>query len=68
MLILAMGPRAFQSDEHYTFTDGEKFQVGDWVSIFIQDGGRKLVINGQTCRLIRDVDISLGIPRPDAIF
>jgi co-chaperonin GroES (HSP10) len=66
-LVLALGPTAFVSDEHVTFHPEQKVGVGDWVSIWVSDG-RKIVINGQLCRIIRDQDVVLSIPSPDSVW
>jgi hypothetical protein len=60
------GPSAFQSDENYDFK-GQDVQVGDWVAIFVSDG-RKIVVNGQLCRLVEDHHIRMKIPAPDSVF
>jgi len=65
-LVLKKGPAAFVSDENYDF-HGQDVAVGDWVAIFVSDG-RKIVVNGQLCRLVEDQFIRLKIPAPDVIF
>lgn len=65
-LVLAMGSKAFVSDENYDFGD-DKVAVGDWVAIFVADG-RKLQINKQLCRLVEDQHIRMKIPAPDLIW
>jgi co-chaperonin GroES (HSP10) len=65
-LVLMKGPSAFQSDENYDFK-GQDVQVGDWVAIFVSDG-RKIVVNGQLCRLVEDHHIRMKIPAPDSVF
>lgn len=65
-LVLMSGPTAFVSDDNYDFS-GMKAELGDWVSIFISDG-KKIVINGQLCRIVEDQHIVLKIPAPDSVF
>ena len=65
-LVLMKGPSAFVDDEHFTF-NGQSLEPGDWVSVFISEG-RKIVINKQLCRIVRDQDISMKIPAPDTVF
>ena len=65
-LVLAKGPSAFVTDANYDFK-GQDVKVGDWVAIFVSDG-RKIVINGQLCRLVEDHHIRLRIPSPDAVY
>lgn len=67
-LIIAMGHAAFKTDAQYDFGDDAKvFTPGTWVAIHVSDG-RKIVINGQLCRLVEDQYISLKIPAPDAVY
>lgn len=66
-LILKMGPKAFRSDDSYSFDDSEICRIGDWVAIFISDG-RAISINKQPCRLVEDQHIRLRIPAPDTIW
>ena len=40
---------------------------GDWVSIFITYG-KKIMINGQMCRIVEDQHIDIAIPAPDSVF
>lgn len=65
-LVLMKGPGAFVSDKNYDFR-GQDVNIGDWVSIFVSDG-RKIVINGQLCRIVEDHHIRLKIPAPDAVY
>lgn len=65
-LVLMKGPSAFVSDANYDF-QGQNVELGDWVSVFVGDG-RKIVINGQLCRIVEDHHIRLKIPAPDAVF
>ena len=65
-LVLAKGPSAFVSDDNYDFR-GQNVSLGDWVAIFVSDG-RKIMINGQLCRIVEDHHIRLKIPAPDAVF
>lgn len=66
-LVLALGPTAFVSDDNVTFHPEQHVEPGDWVSIWVSDG-RKIIINGQLCRIIRDQDIVMTIPAPDMVF
>lgn len=65
-LVLAMGPSAFVSDEHYNFRN-QSVKVGDWVAVFVSDG-RKILIGSQLCRIIEDQYIRLRIPTPDSVY
>jgi co-chaperonin GroES (HSP10) len=66
-LVLALGPTAFVSDDHFQFHENQKVEVGDWISLWVSEG-RKIVVNGQLCRVIRDQDIVMTIPSPDSVF
>ena len=65
-VVLMKGPTAFVSDSHYDF-QGQDVEVGDWVTLWVGDG-RRLFLNGQLCRIIRDQDINMKIPSPDQVF
>jgi hypothetical protein len=65
-LVLKKGPSAFISDANYDFK-GQTVDVGDWVAIFVSDG-RKVVVNGQLCRLVEDHHIRMKISAPDTVF
>lgn len=65
-LVLKKGPSAFVSDDNYNFRD-QDVSVGEWVAIFVSDG-RKIVINGQLCRIVEDHHIRLKIPAPDVVY
>lgn len=65
-LVLMKGPLAFVSDDHYDFK-GQNVEIGDWVSIWVSDG-RKVLINGQLCRMCEDQHIRMKIPSPDIVF
>lgn len=65
-LVLKKGPSAFVSDRNYNFRD-MNVEPGDWVAIFVSDG-RKIVVNGQLCRLVEDHHIRIGIPAPDVVW
>lgn len=65
-LVLAKGPTAFVSDSNYDFA-GQNVEIGDWVAIFVSDG-RKIMINGQLCRIVEDQHIRLRIPAPDVVY
>lgn len=65
-LVLKKGPGAFVSDANYDFR-GQNVEPGDWVSIFVSDG-RKVMLNGQLCRMVEDHHIRLKIPSPDVVY
>ena len=65
-VVLLKGPAAFKSDANYDF-HGMDVKIGDWVAIFVSDG-RKIMINGQLCRITEDQFIRLKIPAPDVVF
>jgi co-chaperonin GroES (HSP10) len=65
-LVVMKGPLAFLSDDNFDFK-GQNVDIGQWVSIWVSDG-RKVMINGVLCRQVRDQDIRLKIPAPDAVF
>ena len=66
-LIVALGPTAFVSDERVQFHDDEVLQVGDWVMSFVSHGV-SCSVNGVACRIVRDQDITMKIPAPDAVW
>jgi co-chaperonin GroES (HSP10) len=66
-LVVALGPTAFVSDERVQFDDAEVLRVGDWVMAFVSQGIR-CAVNGVPCRIIRDQDITMRIPDPDAVW
>jgi co-chaperonin GroES (HSP10) len=66
-LVLMKGPTAFVSDKHYQFMPEQNVDVGDWVALWVTEG-RKIKINGQLCRIIRDIDLLMKIPAPDAVY
>lgn len=65
-LVLKKGPLAFVSDDNFDFK-GQDVKPGDWVAIWVSDG-RKIMINGQLCRMVEDRHIRLKIPAPDSVF
>lgn len=65
-LVLLLGWSAFRSDGDFDFGP-DKIVQGDWIEMTVQDG-RKSVVNGQLCRIMRDQDIIGKIPHPDAIY
>ena len=65
-LVLMNGATAFVDDEHFQF-HVDNFEPGDWISLWVSDG-RKIIINGQLCRIIRDQDINMAIPAPDSVY
>ena len=65
-IILMLGTSAFKDDDVFSFHK-DTAEVGDWIMLHVSDG-RKCVVNGQLCRIIRDQDIAMHIPSPDAVF
>lgn len=65
-LVLMKGHSAFVSDHDFSFGDDD-LEVGEWVMIFVSEG-RSCKINGQSCRIVRDQDITMRIPAPDQVF
>lgn len=65
-VVLMKGPTAFKDDGNYSF-EGQDLEVGDWVMLFVTHG-LKCFINGQLCRIVRDVDITMKIPAPDTVY
>jgi co-chaperonin GroES (HSP10) len=66
-VVLMKGPTAFVSDKHYTFLPEQNVEIGDWVALWVTEG-RKIKINGQLCRVVRDIDLLMKIPAPDAVY
>lgn len=66
-LVLALGPSAFVSDANYDFK-GQSVKKGDWVAIFVTDGRKIMLGNGQLCRIVEDQFIRMRIPAPDAVY
>ena len=66
-LVLKLGPRAYVDDDENHFDDSEKVKVGDWVVMWVTDG-RKVIVNKQLCRVVRDFEIRMRIPAPDVVF
>lgn len=64
--VLMKGSKAFVSDSNYDFGT-DTVELGEWVAIFVSDG-RKIVINGQLCRLCEDQFVRMVIPAPDVVF
>lgn len=65
-LVLLKGHSAFKSDDYFSFGPDD-LEVGDWVLSFVSLG-IKCVVNGQLCRIVRDQDITMKIPAPDAVY
>ena len=65
-LVLLKGRSAFISDSNYDFGD-DNVEPGDWVAIFVSDG-RKIVVNGQLCRIVEDHHVRFLLPAPDVVF
>jgi hypothetical protein len=65
-LVLMKGWSAFASDDHFQFYT-DHADIGEWISLWVSDG-RKIIINGQLCRIVRDQDINMVIPEPDCVY
>lgn len=65
-LVLMLGHSAFQSDDHFEFGP-DHADVGDWISLWVSEG-RSIIVNGQLCRILRDQDVNMVIPSPDAVY
>lgn len=65
-MILKWGPAAFVDDASITF-HGFKPKKGDWVTLWVTDG-RKIKLNDCLCRVVRDTEIRMRIPRPDMVY
>lgn len=65
-IILAMGHAAFVSDSAFDFGP-DKFEVGDYCLMFVSHGLR-CAVNGVSCRVVRDQDLTMKVPSPDAIW
>jgi hypothetical protein len=65
-LVLMMGHSCFVSDSTFDFGP-DQIKLGEWISLWVTDG-RKIVINGQMCRVVRDQDINMVIPAPDIVY
>lgn len=66
-LVLKLGPQAYVDSDEYHFSDEEKVHVGDWVVMWVTDG-RKIQLNGQLCRVVKDYEIRMRVPAPDVVF
>ena len=65
-MVLMLGHSAFKTDSLFDFGP-DIVEPGDWISLWVSDG-RKIVINGAMCRIIRDQDVNMRIPAPDAVY
>lgn len=65
-LVLKTGPLAFVGRDVDEFA-GQKVERGEWIAFRVSDGW-SLLINGQLCRMIHDVDCKLRIPAPDYVY
>jgi hypothetical protein len=66
-LILKLGPKAYIDSPDYEFDEVEKARIGEWVAMWVVDG-RKIVINDQLCRVVKDDEIRMIIPNPDVVL
>lgn len=64
-LVIKLGPRAFISDDKWSWP--EDMGEGDWVFYRISDTVG-VTINGQTCRIIDDVDVKGRAEHPDEVW
>lgn len=64
-LIIKMGPRAFVSDDRWSWPDD--MGVGDWVWYRISDTV-SVTINKQPCRILDDVDVKGRVDQPDGVW
>lgn len=64
-LIIKCGPRAFVSDAKWQWPDD--MGVGDWVWYRISDT-TGVTVNGQTCRILDDVDVKGRLAQPDGVW
>ena len=69
-LVLKLGPRCFEDSEIMTWTDDDKFAVGDWVLLRRGDGGGfRLRLNGVECIMFEnEKGIKAVVPRPDVVY
>lgn len=64
-LIIKLGPNAFISDAKWSWP--EDMSVGDWVFYRISDTVG-VTVNGQTCRILDDVDVKGRVEKPDDVW
>lgn len=65
-MVVGIGPNAFKSDQYYDFAE-QSVAVGDWICLWVYEA-RPLLINKVACRMLKDTDVQMKIPRPDYIF
>lgn len=67
-LVLAMGPKAFKSDEKWTWP--EDMAVGDWVYFRPSDGWGCTVNSDREnlCRMLVDDDVKGRLQHPDQVW
>lgn len=66
-LVLKKGPQAYVDSDDYRFSEDEKVNIGDWAVMWVTDG-RKIKINEQLCRVVKDVEIRMRVPKPDVVL
>ena len=66
-LVLKLGTEAFKDSDDYTFAPEDKYQVGDWVTYFVNEA-RSIQIKGYPCRTVRDSGLELKVIDPNIIF
>lgn len=65
-LVLKKGPSAF-NDTTGEWFNGVSINEGDWI-VFRPSDGWSIVVNGQLCRMIDDVNIRGRIDHPDRVW
>ena len=69
-LVIKLGGRCFEDSSTLTWTDADRFAVGDWVLFRRGDrGGFRLRVNGVECIHFEDErGVKAVVPRPDVIY
>lgn len=69
-LVLKLGPRCFEDSDVMTWTEADKFEVGDWVMFRRGDAnGFRVSVNGVECiNFESERGIKLVVPRPDLFY
>jgi hypothetical protein len=67
VLLVKVGPKAFQNTADGNWSWDPPITVGDWLVARASDGVNR-VINGQMCRLFRDTVVTEKVSHPDNIF
>lgn len=71
-LVLKVGPVAFTDDQNNCW-HGQKADVGDWIVYKYSDGSdinyqRSGTFDQVECKILRETDVVMVIPRPDYVF